>query len=460
MKYYTCKICDKVVSQINAHLKKSHFISPQDYYDIFILKNKLPVCLYCNKNTPNFISINYGYRQYCCKDCARRAALQNTLTKYDVENLSQVPAIATKMKQSIKANWDSLNKEQYMQRCTNISKGTKHAMVVPNAILKEDKDKFSIEFDCTSYAELIQQYGSGWYQSKDNTQVQLVKENTLKYKGKYFLKNSAIYDVIEKYIASPKSTHSISCQEQAIFEYVNNICSKYNYKVVQHNRSIIYPYELDIFIPVLRLAIEYNGMYWHNADLVGLNYHKDKSILCIRKDIQLVHIYEWEYINDKDKLYNYLKHTIELAHYNKNNIHNKLQHYSIVEIYNTTLINDFIVQYYYNYISLCNSTTKHYGVYDSYNELIHIFGLSMYKNNIVLQYSISNTSYIYTNLFDIVISYIRTTFKDKDIQYIVNLDKEYIVSSAHNNLNTIAAPILVKQCKHAVYIAGYTYIQI
>lgn len=459
MKYYTCKICNKVVSQINAHLKKSHSISPQDYYDTYILKNKLPICLYCNTNTPNFISINYGYRQYCCKDCARRAALQNTLTKYDVENLSQVPSIAAKMKQSIKANWDSLNKEQYMQRCANISKGTKHAMVVPNVILKDSKDKFSIEFDCTSYADLIQHYGSGWYQSKDNTQVQLVKENTLKYKGKYFLKNSAIYDVIEKYITSPKSTYSMSYQEQAIFEYISIICSKHSYNVVQHNRSMIYPYELDIVVPSLNLAFEYNGMYWHNADIVGRNYHKDKSMLCIRKDIQLVHIYEWEYINDKDKLYNYLKHTIELAHYNKSNVHNKLQHYSIVEIYNTTLINDFITQYHYNYISLYNNnTTKHYGVYDSYNELIHIFRLNMYENNIVLQYSISNTSYIYTNLFDIVISYIRTTFKNKDIQYIVNLDKDYIICSNISNLNS--TPVLVEQYSYNIYIAGYMCVQI
>jgi very-short-patch-repair endonuclease len=58
-------------------------------------------------------------------------------------------------------------------------------------------------------------------------------------------------------------------------------------------RNIIPPYELDIYIPDMKLAIEFNGMYWHSEINKYKNYHKIKSDLCDKQGIKLLHI--WEY---------------------------------------------------------------------------------------------------------------------------------------------------------------------
>lgn len=55
--------------------------------------------------------------------------------------------------------------------------------------------------------------------------------------------------------------------------------------------------ELDIYLPDLKLAFEFNGLYWHSEKYVNIDYHKNKTELCENKNVQLIHIYEddWNY---------------------------------------------------------------------------------------------------------------------------------------------------------------------
>lgn len=77
----------------------------------------------------------------------------------------------------------------------------------------------------------------------------------------------------------------------------NYIKSIYNGDVIQHDRSLLKGKELDIYIPDKKLAIEFNGTYWHCDELVGKNYHQEKSIECIKQGIQLIHIFEYEWVD-------------------------------------------------------------------------------------------------------------------------------------------------------------------
>ena len=57
----------------------------------------------------------------------------------------------------------------------------------------------------------------------------------------------------------------------------------------------INPKELDIYIPDLKLAIEYNGTYWHAEERQNNIYiHREKSISCHNLNIRLIHIFEFE----------------------------------------------------------------------------------------------------------------------------------------------------------------------
>ena len=78
-------------------------------------------------------------------------------------------------------------------------------------------------------------------------------------------------------------------------DIVNFIKNNSTTLVVESDRTVIKPFELDIYLPELKLAIEFNGNYWH-SELNGKDskYHLDKTTKCMEQGIHLIHI--WEYI--------------------------------------------------------------------------------------------------------------------------------------------------------------------
>jgi len=96
-------------------------------------------------------------------------------------------------------------------------------------------------------------------------------------------------------ICNPISSYSNSGYEIQLQDFI-----KENYKenILFNDRS--YGKELDIYIPELKLAFEFNGIYWHNELNKPNNYHLNKTEICEENNIQLIHIYEddWIYKND------------------------------------------------------------------------------------------------------------------------------------------------------------------
>ena len=67
------------------------------------------------------------------------------------------------------------------------------------------------------------------------------------------------------------------------------------------DNELIKPYELDIVIDELKLAIEYNGDYWHSVEFhlehhdnldEYYNYHLNKVLKANKKGYRLIHIWE------------------------------------------------------------------------------------------------------------------------------------------------------------------------
>jgi hypothetical protein len=65
--------------------------------------------------------------------------------------------------------------------------------------------------------------------------------------------------------------------------------------ILTNKRSIVPPKELDIYLPDYKLAIEFNGNYWHSV-YCPKYYHLMKTEMCEEKGIQLLHVFqsEWE----------------------------------------------------------------------------------------------------------------------------------------------------------------------
>jgi len=88
-----------------------------------------------------------------------------------------------------------------------------------------------------------------------------------------------------------------SMAEKEIFNFVKSIVSC---EVIANTRSIIPPKELDIYIPSKKIAIEYCGLFWHNSLILGNTYHADKLKMCVNNDVELITVFEDEWINNSN----------------------------------------------------------------------------------------------------------------------------------------------------------------
>lgn len=59
--------------------------------------------------------------------------------------------------------------------------------------------------------------------------------------------------------------------------------------------------EIDLYYPEQRFGIEFNGTYWHSDIFKNKNYHKDKTIEAYKNGIELFHIFEYEWADERTR---------------------------------------------------------------------------------------------------------------------------------------------------------------
>ena len=109
----------------------------------------------------------------------------------------------------------------------------------------------------------------------------------------------------------PKCGNMYSIGEMDIYQKLVNTIGENN--VILHDRTVLTGQEIDIFIPGVNIGIEYNGLYWHSEDK-GKDkwYHYLKSKKCQEKNIKLIQIFEDEYQNKKNIVFNKLQHILNI----------------------------------------------------------------------------------------------------------------------------------------------------
>lgn len=91
---------------------------------------------------------------------------------------------------------------------------------------------------------------------------------------------------------SPKSAREIE-----LYNYINSI---YIDDIICNDREIIEPNELDIYLPKITSAFEFNGVYWHSLSKKDDNYHIKKTTDCDNKNIKLYHVWEHDWVSKKE----------------------------------------------------------------------------------------------------------------------------------------------------------------
>ena len=94
-------------------------------------------------------------------------------------------------------------------------------------------------------------------------------------------------------------------QSKSEQEIANYISTFYNGELIRNSREIISPLELDLYYPEKKIAIEFNGDYWHSEEFKDKDYHYNKFKSCLEKCILLVSIFEsdWNLRSDEIKKY-------------------------------------------------------------------------------------------------------------------------------------------------------------
>jgi len=86
--------------------------------------------------------------------------------------------------------------------------------------------------------------------------------------------------------------------EKELFEFIKLF---YNGNILTNDRILLYPYELDIYIPNLNIAFEYDGRHWHSSARQRLR-DRWKTLKCKRLGITLYHIHDYLWINYNNRM--------------------------------------------------------------------------------------------------------------------------------------------------------------
>ena len=111
-----------------------------------------------------------------------------------------------------------------------------------------------------------------------------------------------------------KSLYASSKYEQEIADFISTF---YDGECIRNSREIISPLELDLYYPGKKIAIEFNGDYWHSENGKPRDYHYSKFKQCQSLEILLVSIFESAWQAKKDDIKSYLADIF-------NNVENRL----------------------------------------------------------------------------------------------------------------------------------------
>lgn len=118
---------------------------------------------------------------------------------------------------------------------------------------------------------------------------------TLNNDYRLYIKESDV-PILENYFSKTEMSGT-SYSEKEIVDFIKSIC---DYEIIENSKKIISPKELDIYIPQKKLAIEFDGLHWHNENHIENNYHLNKTKACNEKGIDLIHVFEDDWLERKE----------------------------------------------------------------------------------------------------------------------------------------------------------------
>jgi len=282
---------------------------------------------------------------FTCNECKGQKIKMTCNEKYGVDNVSQLKNVKDKKKETLYTNYNTYNILDLSKETIKEKYGVDNVFqseIIKEKIKKTNLEKYGVENPQQS--KIIQLKSSQKiygglkiidlnFSEKNYTILCDKCGNTYKIGFDLLNKRIKIHKTEPCLICNPLHTQK-SDKENRLYKFIKD---NYNGEIISSDREILKPQELDIYLPELKLAFEFNGVYWHNELYKEKNYHLEKTKKCEEQDIQLVHIWEDDW--------NYKQEIIKSMILNKIGVtHNKIygRKTEIKEINDNKLIREFL----------------------------------------------------------------------------------------------------------------------
>lgn len=282
MKCLECGIHVQDGKSLSNHIKKVHGISGEDYAIKHFYSGVRPHCKCCDNETRY---VSFSFKEYC-KDHAS-IAMQHGGQKGGVaeawnkgkskDNDERLFEMSKKVSGENNSFWGKSHSDETKRRIS------KSKTISANQYEKRvnERDEF---FPITRYED---------YRSRQNQYLEFECSTC------GFINKKTLQAFERGSLCNNCNTISSSQAEKEILHFVRSI----EPVVLSNDRKIIYPKELDIVIPEKKLAIEYNGLYWHSDLSPGdfdKNSHLSKTKMMISNDWSLFHVFSDEWLQKKE----------------------------------------------------------------------------------------------------------------------------------------------------------------
>lgn len=237
-------------------------------------------------------SVNNGGYYTCSSKCSKEKRKNTFIKKYGEVTPFKTEIFKEKSKETNLKKWgvehfrqseewkkEHLNHEKEIRKITMFNN-----FLIDNPIVKGQDDKnFIIQCDIHGETKIPKSL----YSNRKITKTELCCE------------------------CNPISPN-ISGKEVLLYKLISKI---YDGTIIQSYK--IGRQEIDIYLPELKVGFEFNGLRWHSELYKDKDYHINKTKLCQKNDIRLVHIFEDDFdfklnivesiinniLNKSDKIY-------------------------------------------------------------------------------------------------------------------------------------------------------------
>lgn len=316
------------------------------------------ICTNCSKERKNAFKDYYLYTNGCssiyyCNSCKYIKSEQTSIKKYGVSNPMKDIGVQEVLKKSMMDRYgvDHFSKtkkfkKQFQETCidkwgvanpfmdndikekiknTNMERLGVYYPMQSEEVVNKSNTTCNEKWGKDKYSE-TEQHKENFYRLTKKRYIEMLPSEyeVIDYSNEKFSikhkKCGNIFTTHKGLVYTRHRTNKIICtecnplnpKESSIEIEVRFFLDENNIEYITNSRTLLDGQEIDIFIPKYNLALEINGLYWHSEVYRDNFYHRNKTLKCIEKGIELIHIWEDDWVNKKEIVKSILSNRIKI----------------------------------------------------------------------------------------------------------------------------------------------------